>query len=461
MNVQVVRAIGELLIKACAPPAVLTLDVNVASMSVAPQAAPPQAAPPRAEPTVTLWASDLSAYMGLESSFMNRKRALGGVWRRTNEVQFRAVQAHWKANGCMLAGEPAVRHMHDPFPGVATAEDVRAFCRTHGPADITRLYKAKGRLFEDALVARFEAQCGTAVGCRHAAVTWRGDTTVHGQCAAPRGEFTAVRPAGAITDPGPWAIIGEIDGCLADGSAIVEIKLRLQELREHIATRDYMQIQAYLHLFNMPQAHYVQGLFGTEQLLVKTVERCPAEWQTVIVPALCDFVCDVRRLLRGADEDAALRSAVLQECNADPIPAREFVVEVPMLRPLPTNVWTPVRSPVVDPPISIQRAPAPPPPPMSNLAVLAHASSTLAKDVEDVRDDVDAAETSTDDDMPFLPLLMKKSAVGKKPQMAKSLPRGMAHDVMHMFDTRTSSRAYNLRSNVSTQRTRRRKRSHS
>ena len=371
-----------LLAKACKiPPAgPLTCVTNIAEMGIAPQQSQlpllptPVMAPVSApvpvpapsmfnEPAVTLWASELSSYMGNTngdaSSFQSRTRALGGVWKRTNEAQFRAVMAHWRANGCMLQGDAAARQMHDPFPDVRTADDVRAFCKSHPSADIMRLYKAKGRLCEDELVARFAQSIQREVSCRHTAITWHSNQ-------APlklRDGVVTQRPPGPLTDPGTFSIVGEVDGYLQDGpyaGSVVEIKLRLQELRQQVPLRDYMQIQTYLQLFQSPMAFYVQGLFGTEQLLVKPILRNPDEWQRVIMPELREFVCDVRRLLRGAPEDMALRALVLQECNAEPLPARDFVPDVPQFRAAPSKVTAPVAAVV---PLLAQIAPLPLPAP--------------------------------------------------------------------------------------------------
>ena len=343
------------------------------------------------EPSITLWASDMSAYMGLESSFQNRLKALGGVWKRTNEAQYRAVHAHWRANGCTLQTDAPARALHDPFPDVNTVDDVRAFCKSHLPADIMRLYKAKGRLCEEELAARF----GTSIECqvtrRHASVTWRSDANVYAS-SAPRQQ----RPSGDITDPGAFVIVGEVDGCLTSGpyaGSIVEIKLRLQELREQIPLRDYMQIQTYLHLFNAESAFYVQGLFGTPQLLVKSIQRDRNEFQTVILPALQRFVCDVRRLLRGEPEDSALRAVVLQECNTEPLPAREFVPILPSLKPLTAKVWLPVSG--------------------------------------------DEADEKRMD--PYF--AVTEPAAPKKPKAAKRLPKDMNSDLLALFEP-----TYNLRS---------------
>ena len=423
MELQDVRRICEILLRACnqrGNSATLDAVVDVVSVHIEPSAARAYS-----EPSITLWASELASYMGLESSFQNRLKALGGVWRRTNEAQYRAVLTHWRANGCMIQGSTASRFLHDPFPAVTTVEQVRNFCKTHTTSDISKLYKAKGRLFEDELVARFAASIQQDVDCRHAAVTWRSDNDHDSAMRVP----SACRAPGLLIDPGAFTIVGEVDGCITQGpyaGAIVEIKLRLQELRQDIPTRDYMQIQAYMHLFRTNIAFYVQGLFGTEQLLVKPVERNVAEWNDVIMPALRMFVCDVRRLLRGAPEDAALRSAVLQECNSDPLPAREFVPDVPLFKPMLSNLWLP---PVLEP--------------------VAAAASSSEED-EKALHDTGAVECKddADDEAYFVPLFAKSAAV--RPPAAKQLPRAMTRSLLAAMytddDDEEACPTYNLRS---------------
>ena len=163
----------------------------------------PSPAPQFKEAVINLYASEVGAYIG-QGSWLSRTEALGSVWARTNRQQMDQLASLWKTNGCKLPAGTVVpfAQSFDPFPHVRTAADVAAFCSSASQSDILQLYKTKGQLCEEALVARFASSHAQRVMCRHASVTWKSDTDT----ATPK--LVTVRPPGALTDPGLFTITG-------------------------------------------------------------------------------------------------------------------------------------------------------------------------------------------------------------------------------------------------------------
>ena len=274
------------------------------------------AAGPR-EVAVPLWASEVGAYLGVDK-WMRREEALGAVWRRTNGAQYASVLAAHRATGLPLAGAaPAA----DPWPHVKTAADVEAFCATASPGLARQLYSLKGQLNEEVVAQGFEARVGRPVTDRHASVCWSSEWDT-GVC---RPDVRPPRPPGPLTDPGPFTLVGEVDGWV-DGPAegqrsVVEFKLRLRSLPAAPPERDLLQVQTYLHINDVDTAFYVQGLYGApDTVRVQEVARDRQLWAGRILPGLVAFVCDVRRLMRGAPEDGPLRAAVLRASDKLPPP---------------------------------------------------------------------------------------------------------------------------------------------
>lgn len=279
------------------------------------------------EPCVVLWPSELGAYLDTDS-FMTRARALGLVWERTNRLCFRAARDAWISRGRrprrLKRPSPsssdttphtaAALESEDPFAHIRTKQQYDAFCARATAAERLRLGKIKGKVLEDDTAACFERHVGKSVEFRNAGMHWRP-----GQGAVTSRRDHEVRPRGPITEPGPFCLMGEVDGWVSsekgDVDVVVEFKLRMSSITEHVPPREHLQLQAYMAMGNVDAAWHVQREFGTEKLRVTRVARDREYWNTRVVPGMEKFVCDVRRLLRGAPEDEALRHVVLQACE--------------------------------------------------------------------------------------------------------------------------------------------------
>jgi hypothetical protein len=326
---------------------------EVIALAVGAASGPSPVAVPLVEATVTLWSSEVGAYLG-KDSWSSRDKALGNVWRRANDAHFRCVQDVWRTAGCRFGQADTadtaarMRAAFDPFPNVKTVEDVAAFRANATPDQVLKLYKSKGCLFEDEVAKLFGASIQQRVELRHAAVAWRSDLAA-GVAAGQR----MCRPPGPITDPGLFTIVGEVDGWLLQPpytNTIVEFKVRMQKIPALAPDRDILQIQTYMNINNVEHAIYVQNLFGTAELQVQSMKRNVHMWETEVLPGLREFVCDVRRLLRGATDDKALQHRVLLAHETDQHPFLRSFPNI-VLNPIPAKVSTPPQQPPPQPPM--------------------------------------------------------------------------------------------------------------
>ena len=293
----------------------------------------------RSEVTVLLWSSEITAYMG-NDSWMSRTQALAKVWRRTHEASYRDTHEKWLLRGQkplhvtskqVLAvgaglgprgGNTKPRYSADPFVGVQSAADVEKFRRTRSQKDLSRLYRGKGKLLEEETALLFEREIGQPVELRNAGVFWDA-TTAAGQGGLR--PLQSVRPPGPILAPGPYNILGEVDGCLLQppfANVPVEFKLRMgaQGVSNSIPFKDIVQVQSYMEMLDAERALHVQRAFGTSTVVSTIVERDRDLWTSKILPAIEEFVCDVRKLLRGCYGDEELRHTVLRSVESSKAP---------------------------------------------------------------------------------------------------------------------------------------------
>jgi hypothetical protein len=305
-----------------------TAEVGCGAPSVSP--IPVQSA--RNEVTVVLWSSEIASYLNADS-WQTRTQALGKVWKRTHECSFRDAREKWLLRGQkpmfvtskhVMAEAEAVtatatasgsaparkrRYAADPFVGVQTAADVERFRLEKSAKDVLNLYKTKGKLLEDDTARLFEKVIGQPVEHRNAGVIWESGYS------GIRRPLT-VRPAGPIVDPGPYVVMGELDGCLVTPpfeNVPVEFKLRMgsQGVSATIPYRDILQVQSYMEIMGADRALHVQRSFGSPTVMTTTVEKDQEMWDTKIAPGMEAFVCDVRKLLRGSLADEEFRHVVL------------------------------------------------------------------------------------------------------------------------------------------------------
>jgi hypothetical protein len=108
----------------------------------------------------------------------------------------------------------------------------------------------------------------------------------------------------------------------------VEIKTRMASIPECMPAHDALQVLTYLEMTRAPRAMYVQRRAHTAELRVQHINRDPALWEAAMAPRVRAFVCDVRRLLRGAPQDEGLRHRALAAVEALP-PPRALLAEPP------------------------------------------------------------------------------------------------------------------------------------
>lgn len=344
-------------------------DVKTVACAAASQRAPQQ-------PIVTLWPCHLGAYLGTDK-WLSRDRALDAVWRRTAPANYKTVRTAWQARGrkarrttakavydvaagagggtAAVAGPGSQDDALDPFPNVKTAEDVKAFTRTHSKRDVQKLYRTKGVVGEADTVQLLQLQLQGTVEARNFGVWYSPGEDVGG----PRETLASVAGLGGpIVDPGPYQLVGAVDVMVrrdSDGASIpVEIKTRVGGgVVDPPPYAELLQLQAYLRSLQAPYGLHVQRRLGSTHLHTVRVDRDDALWARAVQPQLDAFVCDVRRLLRGAVADEDLRHRVLL-AGLDGEGDTDYVV------PLDMPVSSPSPSP--SPPPSLPTPPPPPPP---------------------------------------------------------------------------------------------------
>lgn len=325
-----------------------------------------QACHAKNEPVIKLWPAEVAAYLGKDSR-MSRDEALAAVWRRTHETSMHKVHKEWVGRGmtpkrvtqadveaCVVGegrdgGGPVTPHVSRPakFSHILTKEDMRQFCADQGTskASIQSMYLEKGRTSEDETAALLSKVMKQDLALRNSASYWRPGV---GAVAMDRAH--EVRRPGPITDPGPYAFMGEVDGWLTEEpykDVIVEIKTRMNGIPDAIPIKDILQVQTYMMMHDKERALHVQRAFATSVVVVNEIKRNKELWASTVEPAIVQFVCDVRKLLRGSVEDELIRHRVLSavERSSPPLMA-------PLPPPVPKRARTPEPAPLEIPSVS-------------------------------------------------------------------------------------------------------------
>lgn len=281
------------------------------------------------EPTIQLWPSEVGAYVG-QDSWRTRDHALADVWERTNPAAFRAERAAWLARGRtrrrpgMQAIHAAANQSMDPYPNIRTADAVARFCTTATPQDMLKLFKTKGQVLEEETAGLVAERFGQPLSLRNTGSTWR-PSSVGG--AVPTVTVARPRPPGDITDPGPYVFSGAVDGWLTEEpykDVVVELKLRMRVIPPTVPLRDILQVQTYLAMHGVQRAAHVQRVIGTSDVVITMIERDADLWNDTVMPDVQRFVCDVRRLLRGGEEDEAIRHRVLYASEKTALPLAQL-----------------------------------------------------------------------------------------------------------------------------------------
>lgn len=108
-------------------------------------------------------------------------------------------------------------------------------------------------------------------------------------------------------------IRGRMDAVSPSRDAVIEIKNRIHPLFEHqhsrLWLREWLQIQSYMHVKDMPRAHLVECYWQTPltaDLRVVEVARDEKTWDRCISPALEAFACLLYELMFLASEEECL-----------------------------------------------------------------------------------------------------------------------------------------------------------
>ena len=118
-----------------------------------------------------------------------------------------------------------------------------------------------------------------------------------------------------------------MDGWLVDEpykDVVVELKLRMRTIPPTVPLRDILQVQTYLAMHGVQRAAHVQRVIGTSHVVINMIERDAELWDGTVMPDVQRFVCDVRRLLRGNDEDEAIRHRVLFAAEKTALPLAQL-----------------------------------------------------------------------------------------------------------------------------------------
>lgn len=303
------------------------------------------------EPTVTLMPSQIHVYMAEKSA--RYYISIWEAWKRADETGFAAAyRAYLRGDDItprpldskasqLLRGPP-----NPSFAAVETLEDAQAFAETHTPHEAMSMRQFKGKELEASIMDAFEEHEGLSVSRRNVPLYWHSGMTT-----SYVGRRSAARDwDDPMTDPGPYAISGEIDGCTDDVTHTpVECKLRFHELGTiddaDMPPRDMYQLQAYMALTCAPAAHYVQMQLGGSGVCTTLVPRDERMWVEDILPAMRRFVLDVRRAMRGSPKDIALRRCVMveaqqqmatvsvQQLHRQPVAPSAVPVRIPSLVP--------------------------------------------------------------------------------------------------------------------------------
>ena len=245
--------------------------------------------PPTHLPTVRIRASAVSSILGVDP-YTPRASALADAWEHAcPESYYRCLQ-RWR-------GRPDEDKFH------ASEEEKLAI------ASLARFLQSRCSVHSELELVEGGACCA-----------WAPDTPVHVR--------EQSLPEGLILDPGPWEIVGAVDGAARDPTtgaveALIEVKTRAspRTMHEFIPDKDFVQVQTYMAMSGVQACWYVQQLsqrylhreaFAScqEKTRIQLVEFDAAVWAQTILPAVEDFVRDVRRLIRGSRADARLRAAV-------------------------------------------------------------------------------------------------------------------------------------------------------
>jgi len=101
----------------------------------------------------------------------------------------------------------------------------------------------------------------------------------------------------------PWYIGGKIDAITTDKKCIVEIKNRVRKLFGKVVEYENIQIQTYMHAFDVDHARLAECFTDRDRgmsIQVHAVERDPELWEKTIMPRLTEFVTRLLGLLDDA-----------------------------------------------------------------------------------------------------------------------------------------------------------------
>ncbi len=303
---------------------------------------------------VVLWPSEMPAILALKGAWKSRMAALGAAWSRSNRPSFEAARERWLENNQRLTLPPG------------DAE-------TTSLAATLAMYSERGRDNEARAVKALQDEGFLGELHRNVACWWSSDDAPRPVC-----DVASIN----VHRASPYRFHGELDAVTsapdADGKRnFLEFKLRFGGLEDVVPPGDVAQVRAYLMMTQYDYAvlhEHVHGSGGVGR--TTRIDRDDATWSRDYKPHVEQFVCDVRRCMRGALADESLRQAVLDAyCRRDippPVAAALQLVDVPIPEPVEPPEPSPERparplkthhAPKAPKPALAPLAPLPPPPP--------------------------------------------------------------------------------------------------
>jgi hypothetical protein len=84
-------------------------------------------------------------------------------------------------------------------------------------------------------------------------------------------------------------VISKLDGMKMDGT-VIEIKNRIYKLFDEVREYEWLQVQAYLHVYGLPKAELVEFLQNSGGTMkINHVERDDTYWNEILIKILEDY----------------------------------------------------------------------------------------------------------------------------------------------------------------------------
>jgi hypothetical protein len=260
---------------------------------------------------VVLWPSEVGAMLpDVQSAWMTRYKLIGKVWRRSSPNSYDGAFRRWCAAGQQLVVPSSV----------VEAVDAAGTKPKSRMARLMAQYSAMGRDNEARAASAIEKQGFCGALHRNVAVEWHSDASASAASAS-------ALLFGDVTRAEPYSFSGELDAVPGDVDAdgkrgLFEFKLRCGPLAPQPPAGDIAQVATYLSMTGFAYGElweHRHGSDGSDDRKTR-IENDAAVWERDYQPHIEEFVCAVRRCMRGSLEDEALRQAVFSASERHHVP---------------------------------------------------------------------------------------------------------------------------------------------